>query len=140
MSYEARRALINRIQELRGSRVICFLTSLRQNVPGLIAEDQVRVFFEHLQLLPERPVEKLDIFLVSNGGQSTVPWRLTALFREFGSSIGVLVPYRAYSAATMVALGADEIVMHPFGELGPIDPTVQNEFNPKDGNRVLGIG
>ncbi|OGO39436.1 MAG: hypothetical protein A2Z03_03920 [Chloroflexi bacterium RBG_16_56_8] len=41
----------------------------------------------------------------------------------------------------MLALGADEIVMHPFGELGPIDPTVSNDFNPvEEGtNRRLGI-
>jgi len=32
----------------------------------------------------------------------------------------------------MLALGADEIVMHPFAEMGPIDPTVSNDFNPVD--------
>jgi hypothetical protein len=38
-------------------------------------------------------------------------------------------------------LGADEIVMHPFAELGPIDPTVSNEFNPSEqpSGRRLGI-
>ena len=41
-------------------------------------------------------------------------------------------PYKAYSAATMLALGADEIVMGPFAEMGPIDPTVTNEYNPVD--------
>ena len=30
--------------------------------------------------------------------------------------------------------------MHPFGEMGPIDPTVSNEFNPTDNvGRRLGI-
>ena len=39
-----------------------------------------------------------------------------------------------------MALGADEIVMHPFAELGPIDPTVSNDFNPCDQQgRRLGI-
>ncbi len=106
-----------------------------------MAQDQVRVFFEHLLLLPSRPVEKLDVFLVSNGGDSVVPWRLVALFREFTKSFSVLIPYRAYSAATLLALGADEIVMHPCGELGPIDPTVSNDFNPREDktDRVLGI-
>ena len=106
-----------------------------------MADDAVRVFFDHLLKLGKRPVRKLDIFLCSNGGSSTVPWRLVSLFREFTSSFNVIVPYRAYSAATMLALGADEIVMHPFGELGPIDPTVSNEFNPvEEGtNRRLGI-
>jgi hypothetical protein len=133
--------LIRRIEELRGSSVICYLTSLRPNVPARIAQDQVRVIFDHLLLLPSRPVEKLDLFLVSNGGDSVVPWRLVALFREFAKTFSVLIPYRAYSAATLMTLGADEIVMHPFGELGPIDPTVSTDFNPREDktDRVLGI-
>ena len=132
--------LIKRIQNLRGSTLISYLTSLRPNVTGVMAEDQVRVFFDHLLLLPTRPVEKLDVFLVSNGGNSIVPWRLVALLREYARQFNVLIPYRAYSAATLLALGADEIVMHPMAELGPIDPTVSNEFNPTDPHgRRLGI-
>src|SRR5262249_21355432 len=136
-----RHTLIKKIEDLRGSSVICFLTSLRPNVPSVIAEDAVRVFFDHLLLLPSRPVDKLDIFLCSNGGSGTVPWRLVSLFREFAKSFNVLIPYRAYSAASLIALGADEIVMHPFAELGPIDPTVSNEFNPVEQptGRRLGI-
>src|SRR5258708_23097413 len=97
-----------------------------------MAEDAVRVFFDHLLLLPSRPIAKLDLFLCSNGGSGTVPWRLVSLFREFAKSFNVLIPYRAYSAASLIALVADEIVMHPFGELGPIDPTVSNDFNPTE--------
>src|SRR5439155_4349489 len=105
-----------------------------------IADDQVRVFFDHLLLLPARPVGRLDVFLCSNGGSGTVPWRLVSLFREYANSFNVLIPYRAYSAASLLALGADEIVMHPFAELGPIDPTVANDFNPvEQGGRRLGI-
>jgi hypothetical protein len=106
-----------------------------------MSDDAVRVFFDHVLLLPTRPVEKLDIFLCSNGGAGTVPWRLVSLFREYAKSFGVLIPYRAYSAATLLALGADEIVMHPFAEMGPIDPTVSNEFNPieQGTGRRLGI-
>lgn len=134
-------ALIKKIEEIRGSTVMCFLTSIRENVVSVIADDSVRVFFDHLLLLPSRPVPKLDLFLCSNGGSGTVPWRLVSLFREYAKSFNVLIPYRAYSAATLIALGADEIVMHPFAELGPIDPTVSNEFNPSEQNtgRRLGI-
>ena len=141
MAYTQRIGLIKEIEAIRGSQVFTYLTSLRPGVPGQIAEDQVRVFFEHLLLLPTRPVERLDLFLVSNGGNGVVPWRLVSLFREFATSFNVMIPYRAYSAATLIALGADQIVMSPFGEIGPIDPTVSNDFNPKeDGTgRVLGI-
>ncbi len=141
MAIEQRTRLIKRIEEIRNSHVLCFLTSVRQGVPSAIGSDSVRVCFDHLQLLPSRPVEKLDLFLCSNGGDGTVPWRLVALFREFANSLGVLVPFRAYSAASLLALGANEIVMHPFAELGPIDPTVSNDFNPIEQNtgRRLGI-
>ena len=143
MGLSERITLIKKIEELRNSKVICYLTSLRQNVVGNIADDAVRVIFDHLLLMPSRPVEKLDVFLCSNGGVGTVPWRLVPLFREFADSFNVLIPFRAYSAATLLALGADEIVAHPFAELGPIDPTVQNEFNPlseDQSGRRLGIG
>ncbi len=141
MPLENRIALVKKIEQVRGSHLLCLLTSLRQGVPSQIADDAVRVFFDHLLLLPSRPVEKLDLFLCSNGGVGTVPWRLVALFREFAKSFNVLVPYRAYSAASLLALGADEIVMHPFAELGPIDPTVSNDFNPAEEGtgRRLGI-
>lgn len=136
-----RKKLIEEIGRQRGSTVLCYLTSLRQNVPAAISDDAVRVIFDHLRCIAKRPIDKLDVFLSSNGGDGVVPWRLVSLFREFARSFNVLVPYRAYSAASLLALGADEIVMHPFGELGPIDPTVSNDFNPvepKTGQR-LGI-
>ncbi|MGB8278970.1 MAG: hypothetical protein WCF20_13710 [Methylovirgula sp.] len=141
MGHLERAEKIARIESLRGSKVICYLTSIRPNVGAQISQDAVRVFFDHLRLLPERPVKKIDIFLCSNGGDGTVPWRIISLFREFADQLCVLLPYRAYSAATMLALGADEIVMHPFAEMGPIDPTVTNEYNPIDPqtNQRLGI-
>lgn len=140
MSTATRAEIVKRIEALRGSEVLCFLTSLRPSVLTQMADDAVRVCFDHLLLLPERPIEKLDVFLCSNGGSGTVPWRLVALFREFAKSLCVLIPYRAYSAASLLALGADEIVMHPFAELGPIDPTVSNDFNPAEQNTGRRIG
>jgi hypothetical protein len=140
MGYENRLKLIGEIEQLRQSKVICYLTSLRPNVNAMISEDAVRVMFDQMLLLADPPVEKLDLFLCSNGGVSTVPWRLIALLREFATKVSVLLPYRAYSAATLIALGADEIVMHPFAEMGPIDPTVANDYNPVDPNgRRVGI-
>ena len=141
MAYADRVKLIKEIEGLRESKVVCYLTSVRPNVNAQISDDAVRVMFDQMLLLPERPVKKLDIFLCSNGGAGTVPWRLVSLFREYATSVAVLLPYRAYSAATLLALGADEIVMHPFAEMGPIDPTVSNDYNPIDPatNRRVGI-
>jgi hypothetical protein len=140
MTYPDRIDLIKKIEQLRGSQVICYLTSVRPGAVGNMADDAIRAMFEHLLLLPERPVEKIDVFICSNGGNGVVPWRMISLLREFSQNVGVLIPYRAYSAATMLALGADEIVMHPFAEMGPIDPTVSNEFNPVDPNTLQRLG
>jgi len=61
-----------------------------------------------------------------------VPWRLVSMIREYCNKFSVLVPYKAHSAATMIALGADEIVMSDLSEISPIDPSTANVFNPQD--------
>ncbi len=61
-----------------------------------------------------------------------VPWRLVSMIREHCDKFSVLIPYKAHSAATMISLGADEIVMSDLSELSPIDPSTANVFNPAD--------
>jgi hypothetical protein len=102
-------------------------------------QEHSRVLYDHLDRMTGSPI---DLFIHSNGGDASFPWRLVNLIRECadGAEFSVLVPYRAYSAATLTALGADKIVMHKMGNLGPTDPTVSNQFNPRDkGNQTIGI-
>jgi hypothetical protein len=141
MAKEDRVALIKELQKARDNAVvICYVTSTKPNLGYQIADDAVRLIYEHLEALPKEPKPKIDLFLYSGGGSGTVPWRLVNLIREYTSNFEVLIPYKAYSAATLVALGADKIWMHPMGELGPVDPKVSNEYNPVDGNgRTIGI-
>ena len=54
------------------------------------------------------------------------------MIREYCDSFGVIIPYKAHSAATMISLGADEVVMSDLSELSPIDPSTANVFNPVD--------
>ena len=54
------------------------------------------------------------------------------MIREYCDTFTVLVPYKAHSAGTMIALGADEIVMSDLSEISPIDPSTANVFNPTD--------
>lgn len=135
----SRKLLIEKIQTSRQSKVITYITSTRPNLEVQMAMDSIRKIYEHLAILGRR-LEKIDLFLMSNGGDGTVPWKLVTLIREYAKKLAVIVPYRAFSAATLTALGADEIVMHPMGMLGPTDPTVANPFNPVDAQgRRLGI-
>jgi len=123
--------LIQKIEEKRGSKVITYLTSDRKGpVNARIAMDIIPVFSKQLQKIGKVP--QIDLFLYSTGGDTMVPWRLVSMIREYCDKFSVLIPYKGHSAATMIALGADEIVMSDLSELSPIDPTTANIFNPQD--------
>ncbi len=115
-----RRRLLDELGKARDSRVIAYITSDRENASAQIGDDALRPLYDHFKAIGK--VQKLDLIIYSRGGSIDTPWRIVSLVREFAKEFAVLVPYRAMSAATMVALGADEIVMCPKGELGPIDP------------------
>jgi hypothetical protein len=138
MGISERRALIEKIETERKSLVVTYITSTRPGMEVKMAMDCIRKIYDHIK--DNHNQKNIDLFLMSNGGDGTVPWRLVTLIREFTSKFSVIIPYRAFSAATLTSLGADEIVMHPMGTLGPTDPTVGNSFNPKDEQgRRLGI-
>ena len=144
MPKQSRVELVAQLQKERDNTiVISYVTGTRNGLEFPIEIDAIRKFYEHLILANANKREtKVDLILHSNGGNGIVPWRLVTLLREHCKHFTVLIPHRAFSAATLIALGADEIVMHPMGMLGPVDPTVTNPFNPKaDGNpnQILGI-
>lgn len=137
MGRPERQALIESIEQKRGSKVIVYVTSDRGNLASQIAGDVVSIIHDHILAVEEDARSKLDLFLYSRGGHSDVPWTLVSMFREYchKGSFSVLIPYRAHSAATVISLGADEIVMTKKGELGPIDATmVGGPYNPTEGN------
>lgn len=126
-----KKQLIQQIGGLRKSRVITYLTSDRQGpINARVAMDVIPVISRQLRTIGK--TENIDFFLYSTGGDTMVPWRLVSMAREYCDKFSVLVPYKAHSAATMIALGADEIVMSDLSELSPIDPSTANVFNPQD--------
>jgi len=124
---KARVKLIREIQDSRGSTVLVYFTGDRRPFGSQMAEDAVIPLYEHLLALANATPEskQLDLFLYSRGGNVSVPWRVVTMIREFCEEFCVLIPYKAHSAATMVALGADRTVMGKKAELSPIDPTLR---------------
>jgi hypothetical protein len=121
--------LIAAIEKERGSRVLTYYL-----VPGpaSMAMDALRPFEE--QLMEMGPQRRIDLWILSSGGQTEMPWRLVQTIRSHTDNFGVLVSGMATSAATHVALGANEIVMGPFGLLSPVDPSHQHPLLPKGTN------
>jgi hypothetical protein len=130
MARQSRLEYINEIGRRRKSAVICYITGDRENLSTRIAPDVIPAFYRHLEMLPKQ--KRIDLLLYTRGGDVLTPWRLVQLIREYTPEFCVLVPHRAYSAGTLICLGADEIIMGKMGELGPIDPSVVNAYNPVD--------
>ncbi|HUM68231.1 MAG TPA: hypothetical protein PLK31_05230, partial [Chloroflexota bacterium] len=126
MAFNERLALYQRVSDIRQRPLIVYVTSFRQNASGRMGSDVIPQFAKLLKEIPPDQ-EDLDILIVSQGGDPIVPWRIISMVRERYKKIGVLLPFAAYSAATLLALGADEIVMHPFSNLGPVDPQLTHQ-------------
>jgi hypothetical protein len=78
-------------------------------------------YFEEL-VFNASPDQPLHLLLWSPGGDGEVAVRLVRSAQARCSELTVIVPDIAKSAATLLALGADGILMGPASDLGPVDP------------------
>lgn len=133
MGLRERLCLYEKLEAMRKCPLIVYVTSSRQGAQGKMAADAVGEILSQLQSIPMK-TKTLDFLIASFGGDPTVAWRIVSLIREKVRTFSVLVPQAAFSAATLIALGADEIVMHPHGNLGPVDPQITvNRKTSEDG-------
>ena len=75
-----------------------------------------------LQALSDVPAGPLDVLLHSPGGSPTATDSVVKLLRARHGPIRSIIPDSAKSAATMLALSGDHILLGEAAELGPIDP------------------
>jgi len=85
----------------------------------------------------EQPQAKLGLFLKSDGGNPEAALRLVNLLRQKYPHITLLAPFECASAATMVALGANEIQMGPTSYLTAVDSSLKHDLSPVDHNNDL---
>lgn len=139
MAYEIRKNLFKSLEELRQRPVISYVTSSRINASGNMSSDVIPELIKQINLI-EDTQKNIDILIVSNGGDPTVSWRIITMLRERFEKVGVLIPFAAYSAATLLALGADEIIMHPFSNLGPVDPQLHTIRKKGADHEIINFG
>jgi len=100
----------------------------RYNVLVLLQpEDSISAFSldQIYTALSATPARERDVLLVllSRGGIIEPAYQISKLCKAYArEQFVVAVAREAKSAATLIALGADEIHMGPLGQLGPIDP------------------
>ena len=73
----------------------------------------------------EAPKAGALLMLSSFGGDAHAAFRLTRYLQDkYNGKLTLFIPTVCKSAGTLVAIGADDLVMSPHGELGPLDVQV----------------
>ncbi len=119
--------IISQLQEKIGSRVLTYWNSHH----GSICANDLVALFDILQRLGGNG-ERINIFLKSDGGDGESSLRIVNLIRQYFNYIVMLTPLECASAATMIALGADEILMGPLAYLTAIDTSLTHDLSPLD--------
>lgn len=118
-----RAELLEDIAGMTGNNVIAYIANT--DCPGLASaidrRDPIPFFdlFKHID-----KTRGIDLIINSNGGDPDVAEKIVKLCRSVSQTFRVMVPYVAKSAATLIALGADQVLMGRVSELGPIDPQI----------------
>lgn len=118
-----RQEIIKKIQELTGRKLVVYTASMSHLMSGIMQLDAPP--FEDCMRVCEGL--KGDLMINSLGGDANAAEKLLKMCRfRFSEEFNVIVPNYAKSAATLIALGADTILMGYLSELGPVDPQVQS--------------
>lgn len=113
------------MEEKLSSRVICYYVDSR----SMISQTHPDMFLDLLRKIGTQ--ETLTLMVISDGGAGHASLRLATILREYCRNLQILVPSRCASAATMLCLAADKIIMAPSGYLTSIDSSLRHELNPK---------
>jgi hypothetical protein len=102
---------------------------------GIHANDAVALYGVLRRLGPH---PRAALFIKSDGGSGEASLRMVNVLRDFIGDLTVLVPLECASAATMLALGADRILMGPLAQLSAVDTSLTHDLSPidRDNDRV----
>lgn len=106
-----------------------FLTYWISDNGNMIQEDVIAL---HGLLSKRIRRDTLYLYVKSDGGSGKSALRMIHLLRNYYRRIIALVPLDCASAATMLVLGADKIIMGPLAYLSAIDTSITHELSPID--------
>jgi len=119
-----RRKYLKGLHEYTKRAVILYYTAFLESrqIPATdlqISLQDIAGFMEAASNVQEK---QLDLIIHSPGGSAEAAESIVTYLRKRFDHIRIFIPIAAMSAATMIALSADEIVMGQHSQLGPIDP------------------
>lgn len=133
--YSDRVALYKELEKEFGTKILAYITSDRPNMGAQIAPDVIDYFINHLDKIG--PCKKISLFLYTRGGDTSAARNIVNLLRMYCDTLQVIVPHKAHSSGAIISLGANEIVMTKQATLGPIDPSLHTQLNPRTQDGTL---
>ncbi|MBI4026632.1 MAG: hypothetical protein HY360_16740 [Verrucomicrobia bacterium] len=128
---EPSQQVFGRLDQTLGYPCVAYWTS----TGGSICQNDVMAM---AQLLKDQGRhQKLGLFIKSEGGNPEAALRLVHLLRHHFQRVVLFAPFECASAATMVALGADEIHMGPTSFLTAVDTSLKHDLSPVDSRNNL---
>jgi serine dehydrogenase proteinase len=130
--FEKTQKIIGQIEARLGERLLTYWNSPN----GSICGNDVIGLYGILRSLGK--VDRLSLFIKSDGGSGQASLRMVNLLRQTAGQLTALVPLECASAATMLALGADKILMGPLAHLSAVDTSLTHDLSPidRDNSRV----
>jgi hypothetical protein len=129
--FEKTQEIIKLIEEELQAKFLAYWTSTN----GSVCQSDVAGLQEVMQRLGY--TKELVLFIKSEGGSGQASLRIVHLLRHYTSHLKALVPLVCASAATMIALGADEIQMGPLAYLTAVDTSITHSLSPIDSYNSL---
>lgn len=125
-------SVIEHVSNLLGGPLITYWNNPR----GSICPNDVIALYEILQGLGQH--DTIYLFIKSDGGSGQVSLRMVSLLRQHCKNLVALVPLECASAATMITLGANKILMGPTAYLTAVDTSLNHALSPvdRDNDRV----
>jgi len=132
--------ILKKLQNVNDSFFITIINGEKKpvNVFGTqIAFDLIPILYEILE--KNKKMEKISLIIRSNGGAVEAPLPIISLIKEYCDLLDVYIPENAYSAATLLALAGNEIVMSSRGFLSPIDPQLSIKTIDKNTSGIFSV-
>ncbi len=117
-------AIIAEISAYLGGSLIAYWN----NHKGSVCHNDVVALYSLLEKMGRQ--ETIHLFLKSGGGNGQAALRLVSLLRQYCQNLVVLVPLECASAATMIALGANQVLMGPMAYLTAVDTSLTHSLSP----------
>jgi len=132
MLIERTQPVLDKLSTLLGEPVITYWISSK----GSICQSDVASLYALLRNMGS--IDRLSLFVKSDGGSGQAALRMVNLLRRYVRHLTVLAPLECQSAATMLALGADKILMGPLAHLSAVDTSLTHDLSPidRDNDRV----